>query len=156
MSERPLPSIWRMLWVDFPSFTAAAFPLAVLGLGMTLALFGGIPGLLGRDSLGPDDLPGFLAFGALTLALCLPLLWLRIRHLRGLLRRGRETRGTILRSRRARNGSRLTYRYRFEDRPYERTMLTPSWQDELEADSPVTVILDPEHPGRSLIKELYY
>ncbi len=145
-----------MLWVDFPCFMAAAFPLVVLGLGAALALFGDIPGILGRDSLGPEDLPYFLAFGGLVLVICLPLLWLRFRQLSALLTGGQETPGTILQSYRARNGSRLKFGYRFDGKAYTRSVRTPSWQDELQAGNPVTVILDPQRPRRALIKDLYF
>lgn len=144
-----------MLWLDFPCFIAAALPVAVLGLGTALVIMGQIPGLRGRDDLVASDLPYLLAFGSLVIVICVPLLVLRVHQLRRVLARGQQTTGIILQTYRSGNGSRLRFSYDFEGKKYERLLRIPSWIDDLRPGSRVSVFVDPGHPRRSLIADIY-
>jgi len=154
-SAPPQPSVWRMLQVDFPCFIAAALPLVTFALGIAIVAFGQIPGIHGRDDMAASDLPYLLVFGSLLAAICVPLLVLRIHRLRRLLTHGQQTTGIILQAYRAGNGSRLRFSYNFDGKQYERLLRTPSWIDDLGSGSRVAIIVNPDHPRRSLIAELY-
>jgi hypothetical protein len=155
MLETPAkyPSITKTLWTDYPSFIYTSLIVAVW-----IVYIAWVPGWR-KD--GPIIRPELSPY-ALVIAILISLLGIcvvayRFHLLRGIFKNGVEVRGKITKISLPRDRGRVNYSFYYKNQefssyaPIHRNKQTLS----LKEGDRVILVIDPEHPPRAFIRDLY-
>jgi hypothetical protein len=156
-SHTPQPSVARVIWTDFGSFSAAILPVISWVLFVVLASLGSLPDITGRgrDPLthAPSDI--YLAIG-FTVVMTPILLW-RVLSIRGLFADGIAVPGTITDLSFFRGRGWVKYTYTHQDVTYRgwNSIMKTGRAGTLKPGDQVTIVLRRENPKRAAVCELY-
>ena len=142
------PSLARILSVDYLAFSVVIVPIAAWGFYLVLRLFA-------PDNAGAWRHPG--APAALTGLSLLVLLW-RVWLIRSVFRHGVEAPATVTRLKRMRaSRTRINYVYAYagRERTGGNTVSSARVPVTVKPGDTVTLLVDPNHPRRAFIRELY-
>lgn len=141
------PSFFRMVSRDRLSY--AGFILWVVGAASLVVL----PILFRNMST-----VGALVFATFPFCVGAVFIFPRMRLHRRLYREGRTAEGRVITKKDVlgpHSGSRIVYRYIYEEKEYEEETRTHWIAEDLHADDEVAVLLNPEKPSQSLLPVLY-
>jgi hypothetical protein len=155
--QRRVPSIFRIMRTDYAALLAVLFPLVIWGMYVATAFLGFFPGLRGRDPLTASDAPFFLYFAVIVTLLGIPLLIWRLQAIRAIFIRGVEIPGKIMTAHFSGSRGRLEYAYIFQGQTYRAGHAVHKTKQVrgLQPIDDVTLVVDPNNPGRALIRDIY-
>lgn len=153
LEERPTtwrPTMTRILMMDFAAFIGlliAVIPAAFLVLSYI--------GTLGEPT--NDDLLFWSVFALVGFVMGLLILVSRLRSISSLYERAVEVPGRILKVWFIKDRGRIEYTYSFRGQEYSsgKAVMKNRRTSDLESGRGVVVIVDPENPTKSLIRDLY-
>lgn len=156
--QSPVPSIFRIIRTDYAALLAVLFPLVIWGMYVATAFFGFFTGLRGREPLTASDAPFFLYFSLIVTLLGIPLLIWRIHVIRAIFIRGIEVPGKIMSAHFSGSRGRLEYAYIFRGQTYRSGHAVQKTKQVrgLQPGYDVTLVVDPNNPGRALIRDIYF
>jgi hypothetical protein len=158
LSHRNKPSIWRIVQVDYIACLAVLFPLVVWVLSAILYYTGDLPGVRGHDSISAaEGLPFFLYMGLIATAIGVPVLVWRVRVLLRLFARGQEVVGRLISIGFFRDRGRIDYAYDYQGRTFQggNAVMRTGRTTALSVGAEVVLLVDPAHPHRAVIRDLY-
>ena len=153
LEEKPTtwrPTVTRIIMMDYAAFLGlliAVAPPAMLALSYI--------GVLGEQS--DSDLLFWLFLALAGVVLGLLILFLRLRSIYRLYERAIEVPGIISKVWFTKDRGRVEYTYSFRGQEYSsgRAIMKSRRTSDLQSGRSVVVIVDPENPGKSLIRDLY-
>lgn len=151
------PSIFRIIQSDYTAGLAVMAPLVMWGMYIATEYFGFFPGMGGRNPLTGEDASFFLILGIITTLIFIPLLIWRVRSFQIIFSRGIEVSSHITNIRFNRDRGRVEYTYTYQGQIYQagnsihKTKRTKALQQGDE----VALMVDPDNPKQSLIRDLY-
>ena len=158
LSHRSKPSIWRIVQIDYIACLAVLFPLAVWVLSVVLYYTGGLPGVRGHDPVSAEEgLPFFLYMGLIATAIGIPVLLWRVRTLLNLFARGQEVAGRLISVGFFRDRGRIEYAYDYQGQLFQggNVVMRTARTTALSVGEQVVLLVDPIHPHRAVIRDLY-
>ena len=154
--QRNMPSPFRVIRTDYAAMLALLFPVVIWGMYVATAFFGFFPGLRGREPLTASDAPFFLYFSVIVTLLGIPLLIWRIHVIRAIFIRGIEVPGKIMSAHFPGSRGRLEYAYIFRGQTYRSGHAFQKTKQirGLQPGDDVTLVVDPNNPGKALIRDI--
>lgn len=139
------PSLFTILTTDYTALNAAFTPLILW------------PFVLLMYFLTPEDARRFAVFGAVITPLALVILLWRLRFIYSLFDNGQTVPGKVLGLRSFTARGRIFYAYTHQGQDYKTSnaIYVSGRIRRLRPGDPVTIVLDPAHPQRALIRDVY-
>jgi hypothetical protein len=144
------PTLVRILMMDY---------VAVLGIAIAVAapavLVLAYAGLLGEQT--DEDIMFWVVAAILGILVGTSIVALRVRSILDLFSRAVEVRGAIVRVWFTKDRGRVDYRYTFRGRDYSsgKAIMRNRRTAALESGRDIVVVVDPQNPRRSFIRDLY-
>lgn len=147
------PAIQRIVWTDYTAFFASSLPVA-----FWVIVLAWVPDWRGTGPVASPAAAPVLVMGAIltTLGAILVTAW-RVAWFWSLFRSGKIVPGKIESVNFRRDRGRVEYIYAFHNQSFQaraalhRTLKTRK----IKPGDHVTLLVDPQHPGRSFIRDLY-
>ncbi len=148
-----LPRIARILWTDYPAFLFTAFPVVVWVVYLSW-----VPGW--REDgpvINPELAPFILVLAVAFTIWCLGVVTWRILLIRKIFRSGSLVRGKIIEITLNRDRGKVAYTYFLNNKEYSAS--APIHRNKqtvaIKKGERVNLVVDPTHPQRALIRDLY-
>ena len=144
------PTLAKILMMDYVAFLGVAIAVAAPAL-LVLAY----AGVFGDQS--DDDLLFWIVIAVLGLLVGIMIAVVRVRSLMNIFARAVEVPGTIVRVWFTKDRGRVNFTYTFRGKEYSsgKAIMRNRRTEELDAGRSVIVVVDPENPRRSFIRDLY-
>ena len=158
MLNKTRPSIVRIVQSDYLSMLGVLIPIVSLIMYAAIVFNGYLPALRGHDPInGAHGALFFFYLSILGVVVGLPLAFWRIRTVQILFSKSMEVNGQITNIAFIRDRGRVDYSYIYQSKNYTGgiAIMKTSQTQKLRVGNQVVILVDPDNPKGSLIRDLY-
>jgi len=147
----------QLLKHDFLTFIYVIFPVVSVLMSVFLVVFGFLPSRRGHEYIDADALPVFIGLSIAVLMVFLPLLILRIRRFKSILRNGIKIKGKIVNIYFHKDRGKITFQYRINNENIIKSMMIMKSKvtESIMINDEVDVYVDKSSKMKALIVKLY-
>jgi hypothetical protein len=158
MTEKPKPSIIRIVQSDYLAVLGILVPVVSFIMYVCIAYLGYFPGLRGRDPIqGTEGAPLFLYLFIIGLVVGIPLAIWRIRSIQQIFSKSVEVVGEITNISFYKDRGRVEYAYSYMGQDYSggNAIMKTRKTQQLSTGNQIVLLVNPDEPKRALIRDLY-